>query len=162
MYNVTGDFLEPKVSQHGSNMVMTNVSKPTKQKFLNIDTTFSDDLTHNSETTTKPTFSFTIPEITDVKPSKSQTQKPYSFYSIAASLGSYLKMWIPQQRRTSDNRRRRNIHGGHINSQANGHSPTRRFIKYRQRQRTRGSHERNRHIHLTLRSTSTGQRQTPF
>jgi hypothetical protein len=57
-----GLFLD-KVSQHGSNMVMTNVSKPTKQKFLNIDTTFSDDLTL-LETTTKPTPSFTIPEKT--------------------------------------------------------------------------------------------------
>jgi hypothetical protein len=97
MYNNDcGLFLEPKVSQHGSNMVMTNVSKPTKTKFLNIDTTFSDDLTHNSENYNKTdTFSFTIPEkITDVKTVKvANAEIPYSFYSIAASLGnSYLKI----------------------------------------------------------------------
>lgn len=89
--NDCGLFLDPKVSQHGSNMVMTNVSKPTKTKFLNIDTNFSDDLTHNSANYNKiDTVSFTIPEkITDVKTVKVATAEiPYSFYSISTSLGN--------------------------------------------------------------------------
>jgi hypothetical protein len=46
----------------------------------------------------------------------------------------------------------------------NGHSPTRRFIKYRQRQRTRGSHEHawNRHTPYTSTSTSTGSTTNTF
>ena len=92
MYNNDSSlFLDPKVSQHGSNMVMTNVSKPTKTKFLNIDTQFSDDLTHNHTNFNKTDiFSFTIPEkITDVKTIKvANAEIPYSFYSIASSLGN--------------------------------------------------------------------------
>lgn len=92
MYNNdSGLFLDPKVSQHGSNMVMTNVSKPTKTKFLNIDTNFSEDLVHNNTNYNKTDiFSFTIPEkITDVKTVKvANAEIPYSFYSIATSLGN--------------------------------------------------------------------------
>ena len=36
-------FLEPSVSQYGSRMVMTNVHKPTKKKYWNIDTQFCSD-----------------------------------------------------------------------------------------------------------------------
>ena len=35
-------FLEPKVKQYGSHMVMSNVNKPTKTKYVNVDTKFSD------------------------------------------------------------------------------------------------------------------------
>ena len=43
-------FLEPTVSQYGSRMVMTNVSKPTKTKYWNIDTQFSSDYTSSNPT----------------------------------------------------------------------------------------------------------------
>jgi hypothetical protein len=94
MYNNDWTVSRTKVSQHGSNMVMTNVSKPTKEipkhrhHLLGRPDPQLRKLQQNRH------FSFTIPEkITDVKPSKSQTQIPYSFYSIAASLGnSYLKI----------------------------------------------------------------------
>ena len=36
-------FLEPKVNQYGSHMVMTNVHKQNKTKYINIDTTFRDE-----------------------------------------------------------------------------------------------------------------------
>ena len=36
-------FMEPTVTQYGSHMVMTNVSKPTKKQYINIDTRFRDD-----------------------------------------------------------------------------------------------------------------------
>ena len=36
-------FLEPKIKQYGSHMVMSNVHKPTKTKYVNIDTKFSDE-----------------------------------------------------------------------------------------------------------------------
>ena len=41
--NADSLFLEPKVTQHGGHMVMTNVHKPTKVKYLCLDTTFADD-----------------------------------------------------------------------------------------------------------------------
>lgn len=98
MYNNESNlFLDPKVSQHGSNMVMTNVSKPTKIKFLNIDTKFSDDLTHNSNYKKTDTYSFIIPEkITDIKTIKvANAEIPYSFYNISSSLGNnFFKLTI--------------------------------------------------------------------
>jgi aspartate carbamoyltransferase regulatory subunit len=58
-------FLQPKVTQHGSLMVMTNVHKDRKKKYINIDTRFSD------EPNTVPQLAnhtITLPErITDVK-----------------------------------------------------------------------------------------------
>ena len=58
-------FLQPKVTQHGSHMVMTNVHKDKKKKYVNIDTRFSD------EPNTVPqlaSHTITLPErITDVK-----------------------------------------------------------------------------------------------
>jgi hypothetical protein len=58
-------FLQPKTTQHGSHMVMTNVYKDRKKKYINIDTRFSD------EPNTVPqlaSHTITLPErITDVK-----------------------------------------------------------------------------------------------
>lgn len=41
-FDQTNMFLEPKVTQHGSHMVMTDVAMPTKIKHLSIDTRFRD------------------------------------------------------------------------------------------------------------------------
>lgn len=38
-------FMEPSVNQYGSHMVMTNVVKPTKTKYINIDTKYRDEST---------------------------------------------------------------------------------------------------------------------
>lgn len=67
-------FMTPNVNQYGSHMVMTNVCKETKTKYLNIDTKFADDIILNNviHTTTtaydQSNYNFTLPEkITDVK-----------------------------------------------------------------------------------------------
>jgi hypothetical protein len=67
-------FMTPNVNQYGSHMVMTNVCKETKTKYLNIDTKFSDDIILNNTNSTSATaydqsnYNFTLPEkITDVK-----------------------------------------------------------------------------------------------
>lgn len=82
-------FLEPSVKQYGSHMVMTNVQKPTKVKYYNLDTQFRDDYDEYSKTS--PTFyNITIPQrINDVKSiSVSNIELPLSFYNISASLGN--------------------------------------------------------------------------
>ena len=57
-------FLEPKTTQYGSHMVMTNVHKQTKRKFINIDTRFSDEYNY----LTVANCNVTLPErINDVK-----------------------------------------------------------------------------------------------
>jgi hypothetical protein len=79
-------FLEPKTTQHGSHMVMTNVHKPTKRKFVNIDTRFSDEYNY----LTVANCNVTLPErINDVKSiSISSIELPVSFYNISSSIGN--------------------------------------------------------------------------
>jgi hypothetical protein len=64
-------FLQPKVNQYGSHMVMTNVHKETKKKYWNIDTRFRDDYSQYSQTLSGSQinwYTFTLPQtINDVK-----------------------------------------------------------------------------------------------
>jgi hypothetical protein len=93
-------FLEPKVRQYGSHMVMTNVNKPTKRKYYNIDTRFRDD--YDEYSNTKQTIcNITLPQrINDVKSINVCTAEiPLSYYNISASLGNNAFQII----RTSDN-----------------------------------------------------------
>ena len=86
-------FMAPNVSQHGAHMVMTNVMKPTKIKYLNLDTKFCDEYVNNRTNPTNPnynlaSYTFTLPErITDVKSMKVENiQIPMTFYNISAAL----------------------------------------------------------------------------
>lgn len=84
-------FLQPKVAQYGGHMVMTNVSKPTKIKYCNIDTRFHDDYDNYSQTVNGrpvPWFTMTLPQpITDVKSIMAvNIEIPISFYNISATL----------------------------------------------------------------------------
>ena len=96
-------FLEPKVKQYGSHMIMSNVQKSTKQKYINIDTRFRDDYT--SEKTENPNiqlnesyassfpqrYSLSLPEkINDVKSMMiCNVEIPMSFYNISKNLGNH-------------------------------------------------------------------------
>jgi hypothetical protein len=94
MYSDNKDsFLQPKVSQYGSHMVMTNVSKPTQKKVWNIDTRFHDDYDNYSRMvngTPIPWYTFTLPQpINDVKSiTVNNVELPISFYNVSASLGN--------------------------------------------------------------------------
>ena len=82
-------FLQPKVTQYGSHMVMTNVHKETKTKYWNIDTKFRDDYQEYSKTV--PTqYTVSLPQpITNVKSIKvSNAEIPLSFFNVSASLGN--------------------------------------------------------------------------
>ena len=88
-------FLEPKVEQFGSRMVMTNVHKPLKRKFLNIDTRFSDDYNNNTTTVNGSKISYatctiTLPErISDIKNMMvCNLELPMSFYNVSENLGN--------------------------------------------------------------------------
>jgi hypothetical protein len=57
-------FLSPNTKQYGSHMVMTNVHKETKRKYVNIDTRFRDDYSDSQ----LANYTITLPErITDAK-----------------------------------------------------------------------------------------------
>ena len=55
-------FMEPQTNQYGSNMIMTNVNKLTKVKYLNIDTRFRDEYNYNENNTFDISFVKTLPD----------------------------------------------------------------------------------------------------
>lgn len=79
-------FLEPTTKQYGNHMVMTNVHKTTKTKYINIDTRFRDE--YNSTNITN--YVITLPErITDVNTlTIKNIEMPMSMYNISNSLGN--------------------------------------------------------------------------
>lgn len=89
------NFLEPTVSQHGSHMIMTNVSKPTKRKYINIDTKFRDEhgfnpASYNANYNNDTNYVFSLPDrITDVKSMiVCNAEIPITYYNISSSLGN--------------------------------------------------------------------------
>jgi len=86
-------FLQPVVTQLGSHMVMTNVSKETRIKHWNIDTRFRDDYDNYSQTVSGapiPWFTFSLPQpINDVKSiSVNNAEIPVSFFNVSTALGN--------------------------------------------------------------------------
>lgn len=80
-------FLEPTVKQYGSHMVMTNVQKASKRKYMTIDTRFRDNYEATSLTAN---YMITLPErINEVKTIKAtNVEVPISFNNISANLGN--------------------------------------------------------------------------
>ena len=79
-------FLEPQITQHGSHMVMTDVAKPTKYKYLTVDTRFRDQY----DTSNIANYNVSLPE--RVNSIRSMTVKsielPISYYNISSQLGN--------------------------------------------------------------------------
>ena len=93
-------FLEPNTKQYGSHMVMNNVHKQNKRKYVNLDTKFRDE--YNESQTTNgnadllsnqssiSNYSISLPErINDVKTIMiTNVEVPLTFYNISANLGN--------------------------------------------------------------------------
>ena len=93
-------FLEPNTKQYGSHMVMNNVHKQNKRKYVNLDTKFRDE--YNESQTTNgnadllsnqssiSNYSISLPErINDVKTIRiTNVEVPLTFYNISANLGN--------------------------------------------------------------------------
>jgi hypothetical protein len=79
-------FLEPKTTQYGSHMIMSNVHRPSKIKYINIDTRFRDE--YNSLKTSD--YNITLPErIPNIRSIRATNiEIPISYYLISASLGN--------------------------------------------------------------------------
>ena len=80
------NFMEPNVSQYNNHMVMSNVHKPLKKKYINIDTKFCDE--YSSLKTAN--YNFTLPQrITEVKSiSVLNVELPITFFNISSDLGN--------------------------------------------------------------------------
>lgn len=79
-------FVGPKTTQYGSHMVMTNVVKETRKKYVNIDTRFHDEYM----TGDTASYIITLPErINDVKSlCVCNAEIPMSIYNVSADLGN--------------------------------------------------------------------------
>jgi hypothetical protein len=93
-------FSSPKVSQYGSHVVMTDVIKESRIKYINIDTKFCDEYMNNRLKTNGAeynlaNYNITLPErIMDVKKINiCSAEIPMSFFNISASMGNnYFKL----------------------------------------------------------------------
>jgi len=79
-------FMEPKTTQYGSNFVMTNVTKPTKTKMVNIDTRFRDSFSSPAVAN----YNIALPErIMEVKSMRvASVELPISYFNISSTLGN--------------------------------------------------------------------------
>ena len=79
-------FLSPEVTQQGGHMIMQNVNKPNKIKFLNIDTRYQGDYNLNK----LATLTYNLPQrITEVKSIAVRSiEIPMSFYSFSLNRGN--------------------------------------------------------------------------
>jgi hypothetical protein len=79
-------FTGPTTHQYGNHMVMTNVSKETKVKYINIDTRFRDEYNYSATSN----YNITLPQrITEVKNiSVTNLELPITFYNISENLGN--------------------------------------------------------------------------
>ena len=85
-FDQTNMFMEPEVKQHGSHMVMTNVVKPTKTKYLTLDTRFRDGYDFN----TNANYNITLPErVNNVRSMHLRNiEIPVTYYNISCALGN--------------------------------------------------------------------------
>ena len=85
-YTDENDFLSPKVTQHSGHMIMTNVNKPSKIKYFNIDTRFQEEY----NIVKKANYQYLLPQrITDVKSiAVRNIEIPLSFYPFSQNRGN--------------------------------------------------------------------------
>lgn len=85
-YDNKGLFMEPTTTQHGNHMVMTNVTMPTKIKYLDMDTRFRDEY----DPSIIANYKLSLPErINNVKSMTATTfEIPMTFYNVSAYIGN--------------------------------------------------------------------------
>lgn len=84
-------FLEPTVNQYGGHMVMSNVKKASRVKYVNIDTRFTDDYGYSKQGCNHHDyFTINFPEkLRDVKSIRViSTEIPNTFYNFSSAMGN--------------------------------------------------------------------------
>lgn len=83
-------FVGPKTNQYGGHMVMTNVIKERKKKYINVDTRFRDEYSSGGSCNGVDSITITLPErINEVKKIEVKCAEiPVSFYNISSDLGN--------------------------------------------------------------------------
>ena len=80
-------FNMPETTQYGSHMIMTNIKKESKFKYINIDTRFSDNYNYLDNTAN---YNITLPDkLNNVKSmSVTNVELPVSYYNISSAIGN--------------------------------------------------------------------------
>ena len=80
------NFFQPDVTQHGSHMVITNVAKPSKIKYVNIDTRFRDEYDYYTDESVA-SHTVTLPErLTNIKSMLvTNIEIPLTIYNISSA-----------------------------------------------------------------------------
>jgi len=83
-------FVGPKTNQYGGHMVMTNVIKERKKKYINVDTRFRDEYSSGASCSGVDSITITLPErINEVKKIEVKCAEiPMSIYNISSDLGN--------------------------------------------------------------------------
>ena len=83
-------FVGPKTNQYGGHMVMTNVIKDRKKKYINVDTRFRDEYSSGGSCNGVDSITITLPErINEVKKIEVKCAEiPMSIYNISSDLGN--------------------------------------------------------------------------
>jgi hypothetical protein len=83
------NFLGPKVTQYDGHMIMTNVNKPTKRKFININTAFRDEYSDYGSKSVASCEISIQDRITDVKAMVVRNiEIPMSSYNFSSAIGN--------------------------------------------------------------------------
>jgi hypothetical protein len=92
-FNKNQLFMEPKTKQYGSHMVMTNVQKNSKTKYINIDTQFRDEYNYMKTSNYNITLPERVNEIKDLK--VTNIEIPLTYFIISENLGNnYFKITV--------------------------------------------------------------------
>ena len=92
-FNKNQLFMEPKTKQYGSHMVMTNVQKNSKTKYINIDTQFRDEYNYLKTSNYNITLPERVNEIKDLK--VTNIEIPLTYFIISENLGNnYFKITV--------------------------------------------------------------------
>jgi hypothetical protein len=105
-------FFEPKTTQYGSHMIMSNVHKSNKTKYINIDTKFREEYNYSQISN----YNIILPErITEVKSMRVVSAEiPMTFFNISSSLGN--NYFYIYNTTTPNNSKKINIPDGQYNT----------------------------------------------
>lgn len=79
-------FLEPKINQYGSHMIMSNVMKESKIKYINFDTRFRDEYNYNTVSNYNITLPERLNEVHNI--SITNVEIPNTFFNISGNFGN--------------------------------------------------------------------------
>ena len=88
-FNTRELFMEPKTTQYGSHMIMTNVNKPSKKKLINVDTKFREEFSSHTYAEENE-YTINLPDkVNEIKSMTVHTvDLPMSIFNVSSAIGN--------------------------------------------------------------------------